>query len=95
MCVEHFRHYRSACVAGNPQSGIIFKTRNSTPLAMNNLINDQILPALNHCVCGLKKIEHGGANHDYTRDKARPEWHGFHAFRRGSRRTCTRSEWTI
>ena len=69
--------------AGNPTCGIMFKTRNSTPLSMNNLLNDQILPALNVCACGLEKIEHGGADHDYTRDKARPEWHGFHAFRRG------------
>jgi hypothetical protein len=50
---------------------------------MNNLLNDQILPALNVCACGLEEIEHGGTDHDYTRDKARPEWHGFHAFRRG------------
>jgi hypothetical protein len=50
---------------------------------MNNLLNDQILPALNICACGLEKIEHGGADHDYARDKVRPEWHGFHAFRRG------------
>lgn len=61
----------------------MFKTRNSTPLSMNNLLNDQIRPALDRCVCGLEKIEHGGADHDYTRDKARPEWHGSHAFRRG------------
>jgi len=69
--------------AGNPSSGIMFKTRNNTPLSMNNLLNDQIRPALDRCVCGLEKIEHGGADHDYTRDKARPEWHGFHAFRHG------------
>jgi integrase len=69
--------------AGNPDTGIMFRTRNNTPLAMNNVLNDQILPVLNRCVCGLEKIEHGGADHDYTRDKARPEWHGWHAFRRG------------
>ena len=34
-------------------------------------------------MCGLEKIELGGADHDYTRDKARPEWHSFHAFRCG------------
>ncbi len=50
---------------------------------MNNLLNDQIRPALDRCACGLEKIGHGGADHDYTRDKSRPEWHGFHAFRRG------------
>ncbi len=68
---------------GNPTCGIMFMTRNSTPLSMNNLLNDQIQPALDRCACGLEKIKHGGADHDYTRDKARPEWHGFHAFRRG------------
>jgi len=69
--------------SGNPSSGIMFVTRNNTPLSMNNLLNDQIRPALDRCACGLEKIKHGGADHDYTRDKARPEWHGFHAFRRG------------
>jgi integrase len=69
--------------SGNPTCGIMFVTRNSTPLSMNNLLNDQIRPALDRCACGLEKIKHGGADHDYTRDKARPEWHGFHAFRRG------------
>jgi len=69
--------------SGNPTCGIMFVTRNSTPLSMNNLLNDQIRPALDRCACGLEKIKHGGAEHDYTRDKARPEWHGFHAFRRG------------
>jgi integrase len=69
--------------AGNPSSGIMFVTRNNTPLSMNNLLNDQIRPALDCCACGLEKIKHGGTDHDYTPDKARPEWHGFHAFRRG------------
>jgi integrase len=31
---------------GNPEAGIMFKTRNDTPLSMNNLLNDQIQPAL-------------------------------------------------
>jgi hypothetical protein len=30
----------------------MFKTRNNTPLNMNNLLNDQIRPALNRYVCG-------------------------------------------
>jgi integrase len=81
--------------AGNPQSGIIFKTRNSTPLAMNNLLNDQILPALNHCVCGLEKIEHGGADPITPVTRPVPSGTAFTLSAVGSRRTCTRSEWTI
>jgi hypothetical protein len=81
--------------AGNPQSGIIFKTRNSTPLAMNNLLNDQILPALNHCVCGLEKIEHGGADPITPVTGPVPSGTAFTLSSVGSRRTCTRSEWTI
>jgi hypothetical protein len=38
--------------SGNPETGIMFKTRNNTPLNMNNLLNDQIRPALNRYVCG-------------------------------------------
>jgi integrase len=69
--------------SGNPVAGIMFKTRNNTPLSMNNLLNDQIRPALDRCSCGLEKGDHAGADHDYQRDPKRPEWHGFHAFRRG------------
>ncbi len=31
---------------GNAETGIMFETRNGTPLSMNNLLNDQIRPAL-------------------------------------------------
>jgi len=70
-------------ISGNPEAGIMFKTRNNTPLSMNNLLNDQIRPALDRCVCGLEKSDHAGQDHNYERDPKRPEWHGFHAFRRG------------
>src|SRR3979411_919835 len=32
--------------SGNAETGIMFETRNGTPLSMNNLLNDQIRPAL-------------------------------------------------
>ena len=52
---------------------------------MNNLLNRFILPALNRCaIC--RKPE-GGCDkknaHSYQRDAALPEWHGWHACRRG------------
>ena len=55
-----------------------------TPLNLNNVLNRMILPALNKCeVCGKARLEHAGANHQYQRDASRPEWRGWHAFRRG------------
>jgi integrase len=69
---------------GNPETGIMFQTRNGTPLSMNNLLNDQILPAIEKCAeCGSTKRAHRMADHEYQRDSSLPEWHGFHAFRRG------------
>ena len=46
--------------AGNPSSGIMFVTRNNTPLSMNNLLNDQIAePALDCCACGWRRSSTG------------------------------------
>ncbi len=70
--------------SGNPGAGIMFKTRNNTPVSMNNLLNDQILPVLNACErCGKLKAKHARADHEYHIDGSRPAWHGWHAFRRG------------
>jgi integrase len=70
--------------SGNPEAGIMFKTRNKTPVSMNNLLNDQILPALNACErCGKLRAEHARADHEHQIDRSRPGWHGWHAFRRG------------
>jgi integrase len=69
---------------GNPQTGIMFKTRKNTPLRMNNLLNDQILPALERCLqCGKCRSEHARGEHQFRGNSALPRWHGFHAFRRG------------
>jgi integrase len=69
---------------GNPAIGPIFATMTGTPLSLNNVLNRQILPALNVCEkCGKCADEHGKETHEYKRDSRRPEWHGWHAFRRG------------
>jgi len=67
---------------GNPASGPIFGTMKGTPLSLNNVLNREILPVLNACVCGKAEDEHENEDHKYERG-ARPEWHGWHAFRRG------------
>jgi integrase len=70
--------------AGNPSSGIVFETRNKTPLSMNNLLGDQILPALNRCRhCGKVESAHPVEGHPYERNETLPAWRGWHAFRRG------------
>ena len=45
---------------GNPASGPIFATmkKDPTPLSLNNVLNRQILPVLNACVCGKAEEEH-------------------------------------
>ena len=71
--------------AGNPETGVMFKASNKEPLRLNNLLKRQILPALNVCkACGKIAADHTAKdNHEYERNGYRPEWHGFHAFRRG------------
>src|SRR5271166_6843295 len=60
---------------------------------LGNLLNRSILPTLNRCaVCGKPKEEcqkllceddGGTPRHRFERDKIFPEWHGWHAARRG------------
>jgi hypothetical protein len=52
---------------------------------MNNLLGRVILPALNRCeVCGKDEAAHDAtADHKFKRDARYPEWHGWHAGRRG------------
>jgi integrase len=74
--------YRLEC--GDPVSGPIFRSARGTPLNMNNVLNRMILPALNRCeVCRKAERDHASEDHDYRRDPSRPEWHGWHGFRRG------------
>jgi integrase len=68
---------------GNPASGSMFATmKGTTPLNLNNVLNRQILPVLNVCVCGKAEDKHAKEDHEYQRSE-RPQWHGWHAFRRG------------
>jgi integrase len=68
---------------GKPIAGPIFASATGTPLNMNNLLHRGIMPILNRCgICG-KPPDSGHDGHEYGRDGSLPEWHGFHAFRRG------------
>ena len=51
---------------------------------LNNLLNRVILPTLNRCVhCRQARSSHVLSDHDFQRDGKLPEWHGWHAARRG------------
>jgi integrase len=69
----------------NPQSGPIFSNSVGNPMSMNNLLGRTIGPILSRCSsCGkLKGKSHLKADHDYQRDARLPQWHGWHAARRG------------
>lgn len=69
---------------GSPQKGPVFTNSVGNPLALGSLVNRVILPALNCCeVCGKSVAAHLEAKHPYKRDNRIPEWHGWHAARRG------------
>lgn len=62
----------------------MFATGKKTRHIMNNLLQRTILSALNRCeVCNKSEDDHTEAAHDYKRDAQLPEWHGWHACRRG------------
>jgi integrase len=70
--------------SGNLQKGPIFANGTSNPLALGSLVNRLIVPALNCCeICGKGVSNHQKAMHPYKRDGRIPEWHGWHAARRG------------
>jgi integrase len=69
---------------GNPQTGPIFANAVGRPLALANTEKRVIVPALSRCeVCKKAEAEHQKADHTYKRDDSIPEWHGWHAARRG------------
>ena len=69
---------------GNHTSGPIFANSLGKPLNMNNVLGRVILPALKRCkVCFKTEATHQGADHEFKRDAHLPEWHGWHAARRG------------
>jgi integrase len=70
--------------SGSPQSGPIFANALGKPLALGSVVNRVILPALNRCeVCRKAESDHQRADHEYKRNGSVPEWHGWHAARRG------------
>ena len=69
---------------GSPVTGPIFANALGKPLALSSAVNRVILPALNRCEsCGKAESDHLKADHPYKRDARLPEWHGWHAARRG------------
>lgn len=79
-------HYRLS--RGNPQIGVMFANSAGEPEWLDNLCGRVIRPALNRCVvCRKSAKEHAEgeqkANHEFEQDKSIPEWHGYHACRRG------------
>jgi len=73
--------------AGNPQTGPMFANSIGGRLNLNNVLGRAILPSLNKCaVCGLSEGKphlKAKERHDFARDARYPEWHGWHAARRG------------
>jgi integrase len=79
---ERLEIHRLRC--GSPSVGPIFANAQGKPLALSGSLNRVILPALNRCeACGKPESDHEKANHKYKRDSRIPEWHGWHAARRG------------
>jgi integrase len=79
---ERLEMHRLRC--GNPQSGPIFANAAGKPLALTSVVNRAILPSLNRCKqCGKAELGHPNSEHKYERDAGIPEWHGWHAARRG------------
>jgi integrase len=70
---------------GAPITGPIFRTSLGTAIDPNNVLNRQVLPALNRCAtCQRPESDHTAmVAHKYERDASLPLWHGWHAFRRG------------
>jgi len=62
----------------------IFQSGNGRALHLDNLSRRVIAPALSRCVvCKKRESEHKPEGHLFERDNSLPEWHGWHAFRRG------------
>ena len=62
----------------------MFPNLKGSPMDLGNVLNRAILPALNRCtVCRKPKHQHTKADHAFERNSSLPEWHGWHAARRG------------
>jgi integrase len=68
----------------NPGTGPIFANAAGKPLSLTSVVNRAILPALNRCeACRESERNHRSEGHQFKRDARYPEWHGWHAARRG------------
>lgn len=62
----------------------IFAGEKGKPLNLNNLARRVITPSLSLCaICKKREAEHKPEAHLFERDSSLPQWHGWHAFRRG------------
>jgi integrase len=85
------KHLANALEAHRLRAGIlaqpglpIFQAGNGQPLNLDNLARRVIAPALSRCVvCREVEAEHKTEGHLFKRDTSLPEWHAWHAFRRG------------
>jgi len=68
---------------GNPSTGPLFPTACNTPVSLNNMLNRQILPTLRRCAHCRKPYNKPHVGHEFKRDESRPDWKGWHSFRRG------------
>ena len=80
---DRLEMHRLRC--GNPQSGPIFASALAKPLALTSVVNRVILPALNRRELRQRDaVSHDAkTGHRFKRDARYPEWHGWHAARRG------------
>jgi integrase len=68
----------------NPASGPILRGPSGKPVNLDNLSKRVMIPLLHGCtVCQKLGAEHADADHDFIRDAALPQWHGWYSLRRG------------
>ena len=69
--------------SGNLQTGPIFRNRGGKPLSLGSRRSQHLARAERLPVCRTKEHDHLGPDHRYLRDESIPQWHGWHAARRG------------
>ena len=84
LCSKCVGDVRADSTTGVVEAGPILANTKGKPLNLNNLLKRIMLPALNRCEsCKKCEADHGHADHVFKRDSSIPEWHGWHAARRG------------
>jgi integrase len=69
---------------GKLAAGPILQAGNGKRMNLDNLVRRVIVPALSpSAICKKQEDEHKLEGFVFERDKTLPEWHGWHAFRRG------------